>query len=137
MALQGAEVLLYPTAIGSEPEAAGSMDTSAMWQRVMIGHAVANACYLGAANRVGTEVIEDVEQSFYGASFICDFTGEKIAEAGRSEETVLVAALDLDTGTNISRRNGLFQGPATRPVRALAHVGRADTPIGPRRRPKL
>ncbi len=78
MALQGAEVLLYPTAIGSEPEAAGSMDTSAMWQRVMIGHAVANACYLGAANRVGTELIEDVEQSFYGASFICDFTGERL-----------------------------------------------------------
>ena len=58
MALQGAEVLLYPTAIGSEPDAAGPMDTSKMWRRVMVGHAVANACYLGAANRVGTESIE-------------------------------------------------------------------------------
>ena len=109
MALQGAEVLLYPTAIGSEPEAAGSMDTSAMWQRVMIGHAVANACYLGAANRIGTEVIEDVEQTFYGASFICDFTGEKIAEAGRNEEAVLVAGLDLDTARAFRAGMGFFR----------------------------
>ena len=109
MALQGAEVLLYPTAIGSEPKTAGAMDTSAMWQRVMIGHAVANACYLGAANRVGTEVIEDVEQSFYGASFICDFTGEKIAEAGRAEETVLVAALDLEKARSFRAGMGFFR----------------------------
>ena len=95
MALQGAEVLLYPTAIGSEPDAAGQMDTSRMWQRVMIGHAVANACYLGAANRVGTERIEGLEQSFYGCSFIADYTGGQIAEAGRTEEAVLVAPLDL------------------------------------------
>ena len=67
-----------------------------MWHRVMIGHAVANACYLGAANRVGTETSWKVEQAFYGASFICDFTGEKIAEAGHTEETMLVAPLDLD-----------------------------------------
>ena len=130
MALQGAEVLLYPTAIGSEPEAAGSMDTSAMWQRVMIGHAVANACYLGAANRVGTEVIEDVEQSFYGASFICDFTGEKIAEAGRIGGSRARGGARSRHGASISRRNGLFPGPATRPVRAVAHVRRADAPIG-------
>ena len=109
MALQGAEILLYPTAIGSEPEAAGSMDTSAMWQRVMIGHAVANACYLGAANRTGTERIEDVEQTFYGASFICDFTGEKIAEAGRNEEAVLVAGLDLDTARAFRAGMGFFR----------------------------
>src|SRR3954470_7742589 len=95
MALQGAEVLLYPTAIGSEPEAAGEMDTSLMWQRVMIGHAVANACYLGAANRVGTERIEGQEQTFYGCSFIADYPGEKMAEGGRTEETFLVAPLDL------------------------------------------
>ena len=109
MALQGAEVLLYPTAIGSEPEAAGSMDTSGMWQRVMMGHAVANACYLGAANRVGTETIEDVEQTFYGASFIADFTGEKIAEAGRTEETVLVAPLDLEQARTFRAGMGFFR----------------------------
>jgi N-carbamoylputrescine amidase len=109
MALQGAEVLLYPTAIGSEPEAAGSMDTSGMWQRVMMGHAVANACYLGAANRVGTETIEDVRQTFYGASFIVDFTGEKIAEGGRSEETVLVAPLDLEQARTFRAGMGFFR----------------------------
>jgi N-carbamoylputrescine amidase len=109
MALQGAEVLLYPTAIGSEPEAAGSMDTSGMWQRVMMGHAVANACYLGAANRVGTETIEDVQQTFYGASFIVDFTGEKIAEGGRSEETVLVAPLDLEQARTFRAGMGFFR----------------------------
>jgi N-carbamoylputrescine amidase len=109
MALQGAEVLLYPTAIGSEPEAAGSMDTSAMWQRVMIGHAVANACYLGAANRIGTEVIEGVEQTFYGASFICDFTGEKLAEGGRKQETVLIATLDLEVARAFRAGMGFFR----------------------------
>jgi len=109
MALQGAEVLLYPTAIGSEPEAAGEMDTSRMWQRVMIGHAVANACYLGAANRVGTERIEGLEQSFYGCSFIADYTGEKIAEAGRTEETVLVAPLDLAAARSFRAGMGFFR----------------------------
>ena len=109
MALQGAEVLLYPTAIGSEPEAAGEMDTSRMWQRVMIGHAVANACYLGAANRVGTERVEGLEQTFYGSSFIADYTGEKIAEAGRTEETVLVAALDLATARTFRAGMGFFR----------------------------
>lgn len=109
MALQGAEVLLYPTAIGSEPAAAGSMDTSAMWQRVMIGHAVANACYLGAANRVGTERVEDSEQTYYGCSFICDYTGEKIAEAGRDEETVLVATLDLEQARSFRAGMGFFR----------------------------
>ena len=109
MALQGAEVLLYPTAIGSEPEAAGSMDTRAMWQRVMIGHAVANACYLGAANRVGTERVEGLEQSFYGRSFVADFTGTKIAEANRTEETVLVAELDLDRARSFRAGMGFFR----------------------------
>jgi N-carbamoylputrescine amidase len=109
MALLGAEVLLYPTAIGSEPEAAGPMDTSAMWQRVMIGHAVANACYLAAANRIGTERIEGSEQTFYGRSFIADFTGEKIAEAGSDEEAVLVAALDLEKARTFRAGMGFFR----------------------------
>jgi N-carbamoylputrescine amidase len=109
MALAGAEVLLYPTAIGSEPEAAGTMDTSAMWQRVMIGHAVANACYLGAANRVGTEVVEGVEQTFYGASFIADYTGEKVAEANRTEETILLATLDLEKARSFRAGMGFFR----------------------------
>jgi N-carbamoylputrescine amidase len=109
MALQGAEVLLYPTAIGSEPDAAGPMDTSKMWRRVMVGHAVANACYLGAANRVGTETVEGASQTFYGTSFICDFAGEILAEAGRTEETVLVAALNLDEARSFRAGMGFFR----------------------------
>ena len=109
MALQGAEVLLYPTAIGSEPEAAGPMDTSKMWRRVMVGHAVANACYVGAANRVGAESIEGAEQTFYGTSFICDFSGEVLAEASRTEETVLIAPLDLDQARAFRAGMGFFR----------------------------
>jgi len=109
MALQGAEVLLYPTAIGSEPEAAGPMDTSKMWRRVMVGHAVANACYLGAANRVGTERVEGSEQTFYGTSFICDFSGEILAEADRADETVLVAPLDLAEARAFRAGMGFFR----------------------------
>ena len=109
MALQGAEVLLYPTAIGSEPDAAGPMDTSKMWRRVMVGHAVANACYLGAANRVGTETVEGTSQTFYGTSFICDFAGEILAEAGRTEETVLVAPLNLDEARSFRAGMGFFR----------------------------
>jgi N-carbamoylputrescine amidase len=109
MALQGAEVLLYPTAIGTEPDAAGPMDTSRMWRRVMLGHAVANACYLGAANRVGREVVEGSEQTFYGTSFICDYAGEILAEAGRTEETVLVAPLNLDEARAFRAGMGFFR----------------------------
>ena len=109
MALQGAEVLLYPTAIGSEPDEAGPMDTSRMWRRVMVGHAVANACYLGAANRVGTERIDDHQQTFYGTSFICDYSGEILAEANRTDETVIVAELDLDAARTFRAGMGFFR----------------------------
>jgi N-carbamoylputrescine amidase len=109
MALQGAEILLYPTAIGSEPEEAGSTDTRAMWQRAMVGHAVANLCYLGAANRVGAETVEGLEQTYYGSSFIADYTGEKIAEAGTAEETVLVAELDLERASRFRAGFGFFR----------------------------
>jgi N-carbamoylputrescine amidase len=109
MALQGAEVLLYPTAIGSEPAEAGGTDTRAMWQRAMVGHAVANLCYLGAANRVGTENVAGLEQTYYGSSFIADYTGEKIAEAGTDEETVLVAELDLEKARSFRAGFGFFR----------------------------
>jgi N-carbamoylputrescine amidase len=109
MALQGAEILLYPTAIGSEPESADTPDTRQMWQRVMIGHAVANLCYLGAANRVGTEIVEGNDQSYYGSSFICDYTGEKLAEANDNEETVLLADLNLEKARNFRAGFGFFR----------------------------
>jgi len=90
MALLGAEVLLYPTAIGSEPPNP-SWDSSGHWQRVMQGHAGANVMPLVAANRTGLEVGVNNEITFYGSSFIADATGAKVAEANREEETVLIA----------------------------------------------
>ena len=109
MALLGAEILLYPTAIGSEPVEAGGTDTRAMWQRAMVGHAVSNLCYIGAANRVGTESVEGLAQTYYGSSFIADYTGEKIAEANTTEETVLVAELDLEVARGFRASFGFFR----------------------------
>ncbi|HTM19412.1 MAG TPA: N-carbamoylputrescine amidase [Kofleriaceae bacterium] len=91
MALQGAEVLFYPTAIGSEP-ANPNQDTRDRWQRVMIGHAVANVVGVVAANRVGLE--GDI--TFYGSSFIADQRGDKLSELDRATEDVIVASFDLD-----------------------------------------
>ena len=80
-----------------------------MWQRVMIGHAVANACYLAAANRVGTERIEGAEQTFYGRSFVVDCAGETLAEAGSTEEAILIAPLDLERTRSFRAGMGLFR----------------------------
>jgi len=87
-ALNGAEFIFYPTAIGSEPEAP-ELDTAEAWQTVMRGQAIANGVYIAAANRTGTEGVE-----FYGSSFICDPMGNIIAQAGRDTTEVLVAELD-------------------------------------------
>ena len=91
MALMGADVLLYPTAIGAEPQDA-SLDTAARWRRAMQGHAVSNVIPVVAANRVGDEG----GQRFYGTSFISDHTGEVVAELDRSENGVIVHVFDLD-----------------------------------------
>ncbi|MCU1397037.1 MAG: N-carbamoylputrescine amidase [Acidimicrobiales bacterium] len=110
MALQGAEVLLYPTAIGSEPPDP-NWDSSGHWQRVMQGHAGANLMPLVAANRIGREVGrgDEREITFYGSSFIADATGAKVAEAGRSEETVLTATFDLSALQQMRHAWGLFR----------------------------
>ena len=91
MALLGAEVLMYPTAIGSEPTT--EEHTKDPWQRAMIGHAVSNAMPVAAANRIG---VEHDGQTFYGSSFIADPRGDKVAELGTDEEGVGVATFDLD-----------------------------------------
>jgi N-carbamoylputrescine amidase len=109
MALLGAEVLLYPTAIGSEPAGAGGLDTKDMWQRVMVGHAVANLCYLAAANRVGSETVAGQTQTYYGSSFIADYMGNKLAEAGREEETVLYANINLAEARSFRAGFGFFR----------------------------
>jgi N-carbamoylputrescine amidase len=95
MALMGAELIFYPTAIGSEPESA-AVDSKDHWQRCMIGHAASNLVPVIASNRVGVETIEDSKITFYGSSFIVGPTGEVLKEADRTSETVLVETFDLD-----------------------------------------
>ena len=104
MALMGADMLLYPTAIGSEPYDAG-LDTSRMWRRAMQGHAVSNCMPVVAANRIGTED----GQSFYGHSFIADEWGELVAEFGRAESGVLLATLDLARAAQHRAGMGFFR----------------------------
>lgn len=104
MALLGAEVLLYPTAIGTEPYDA-SLDTSRMWRRAMIGHAVSNCMPVIAANRVGTED----GQRFYGHSFISDEWGDLVAEYGAAETGVLTATLDLARAATHRAGMGFFR----------------------------
>ena len=95
MSLMGAEILFYPTAIGSEPQD-GSIDSKDHWQACMLGHAAANLIPVVASNRIGKEVDEDSSINFYGSSFIAGPQGNKVVEAGRDEQTVLVTEFDLD-----------------------------------------
>jgi len=95
MALMGADVLLYPTAIGSEPHDA-SIDSRDHWQRCMQGHAAANVMPLVASNRIGVERGQKYEMTFYGSSFIAGPAGEKLVEADRSTEAVITATFDLE-----------------------------------------
>jgi N-carbamoylputrescine amidase len=108
MALMGAELLLYPTAIGSEPYDA-DLDTSRMWRRAMVGHAVSNCMPVVAANRIGHEGPEDRAQSFYGHSFITDEWGDDLALFGKEETGVLVARLDLARAARHRAGMGFFR----------------------------
>ncbi len=94
MALMGAEMLFYPTAIGTEPYDE-TLDTSRMWRRAMQGHAVSNCMPVIAANRIGDETVQDITQSYYGHSFITDQWGDLIAEVEDWQSGALVATLDL------------------------------------------
>jgi N-carbamoylputrescine amidase len=104
MALMGAELLLYPTAIGTEPYDA-DLDTSRMWRRAMIGHAVSNCMPVLAANRIGSED----GQNFYGHSFISDEWGDLIADFGAAETGVLIASLDLARAAKHRAGMGFFR----------------------------
>ncbi|MGE0548590.1 MAG: N-carbamoylputrescine amidase [Kofleriaceae bacterium] len=108
MTLAGADVLFYPTAIGSEPEEP-EFDSRDAWQRVMIGHAVANAVGVVAANRTGTEGTGSSAITFYGSSFICDARGDKLAELPRSEPGIALATLDLAQLRAIRAGMGFFR----------------------------
>jgi N-carbamoylputrescine amidase len=89
--LRGADVLVYPTAIGSEPDHPG-FDTEPLWERVIVGNAIANGTFMIAVNRTG----EEPPLRFYGSSFICDPYGRVLVQAPRDEPAVLIADLDLD-----------------------------------------
>ena len=108
MALQGAECILYPTAIGSEPQEP-TWDSSRHWQRVMQGHAAANLMPVMAANRIGREVQNRTEINFYGSSFIADNTGALVAEAGRDTEEVIHATFDRSALSTLRSSWGLFR----------------------------
>ena len=107
MALLGAELLFYPTAIGSEPVL--QTDSKPHWQRCMQGHAAANIMPVIASNRIGHEVQKDSEMTFYGSSFIADETGGLVVEADRETESVITAEFDLDAVAQKRREWGVFR----------------------------
>jgi N-carbamoylputrescine amidase len=108
LALAGADILLYPTAIGSEPEEP-TLDSKDSWQRVMVGHAVANAVAVVAANRVGTEGVDGNRIDFFGSSFICDARGDKLAELDRVQTAIACASVDLAALARVRASMGFFR----------------------------
>ena len=112
MVLQGADLLLYPTAIGSEPYDP-LLDTHRQWRRVMQGHAVANAVPLVAANRIGVEDNDGVTQSYYGHSFIADHLGDLVTSFGEAGEGVLMHRFDLDEIAKYRAEWGFFRDRRT------------------------
>jgi N-carbamoylputrescine amidase len=108
LVLGGAEVLLYPTAIGTEPQFP-DWDSRDHWQRAMQGHAASNMVPLVASNRIGKEEGKNSAMTFYGSSFIADETGAKVAEADRASEMVLTHTFDLDAIRNQRAQWGFFR----------------------------
>lgn len=117
MMVQGADILFYPTAIGTEPEEP-HLDTKDLWQRAMIGHAVSNVVPIVAANRIGREL----RQEFYGHSFIADHRGNKVAELGRDETGVITASFDLDEVRRNRASFGFFRDRRPELYGALTHA---------------
>ncbi|MFA6193204.1 MAG: N-carbamoylputrescine amidase [Sulfurimonas sp.] len=107
LTLMGAEIIFYPTAIGSEPEI--GLDSKEHWQRVQMGHAATNTVPVVVANRYGEEVGETCTLNFYGSSFITDYTGTKIAEASRNNEEIIYAEFDLEENAKQREYWGLLK----------------------------
>ncbi len=107
LTLMGAEIIFYPTAIGSEPEI--GLDSKEHWQRVQMGHAATNTVPVVVANRYGEEVGESCSLTFYGSSFITDYTGAKIAEASRNAEEIIYAEFDLEENAKQREYWGLIR----------------------------
>ena len=111
MAIKGADILFYPTAIGDEPRS--KYDSSKAWQRVMQGHAAANIVPVVASNRIGFEKVQKQTNGFYGKSFICDHTGEILNEASKDKEEIITAEIDLEENHLFRRNWGLFRDRRT------------------------
>jgi N-carbamoylputrescine amidase len=122
MALAGAELLFYPTAIGSEPHDA-AIDSRTHWQNVQRGHAAANVMPLVASNRIGTETGETGAITFYGSSFIAGPDGEKIAECNRTEAAIITAEFDLEALAAKRRAWGVFRDRRPESYGSLATHG--------------
>ena len=118
MALLGAELLFYPTAIGSEPTL--NIDSKSHWQHAMQGHAAANIMPVIASNRIGTETDDESSMTFYGSSFIEDQTGTIVEEADRETESVLVHEFDLDAIAQMRREWGVFRDRRPEMYRIIA-----------------
>ncbi len=108
MTLMGAEILCYPTAIGTEPQDA-SIDSKPHWQLTMQGHSAANMIPLVVSNRIGKECDDDVCINFYGSSFLTDNRGQIITESSRTEEAIQYAEWDLNAAAEARRAWGLFR----------------------------
>ena len=119
MALLGAELLFYPTAIGSEPTL--NVDSKSHWQHAMQGHAAANIMPVIASNRIGTETDDESSMTFYGSSFIADQTGTIVEEADRETEAVLVHEFDLDAIAQMRREWGVFRDRRPEMYGTLTH----------------
>ena len=107
MALKGADILFYPTAIGDEPR--NQYDSSGAWQRVMQGHAAANVMPVVASNRIGFETVKGQTNGFYGKSFICDRSGAILSEASKDKEEIITAEINIEEDHLFRRNWGLFR----------------------------
>ena len=107
LTLMGAEIIFYPTAIGSEPEI--ELDSKEHWQRVQMGHAATNTVPVVVSNRYGVEQGESCNLTFYGSSFITDYTGAKVAEASRDKEQIIYATFDLEENAKQREYWGLLR----------------------------
>ena len=125
MALKGAELLAYPSAIGSETFDT-TWDSAAQWRAAMAGHTAANVVPLMASNRIGSETDDGVTLDFYGTSFVCNHRAEVIADAGRDVEGMALATLDLDLMAKDRVQWGTFQTRQPRNYEVLV-----ETPAGP------
>lgn len=131
MVLKGAELLVYPTAIGSEPKWP-DLDTAEQWQSAMRGHAASNVIPVLAANRIGTETDDGYTIDFYGSSFACDQRAHVVSQLGRTEEGIVTATFNLDQAAKDRNHWGTFQTRRPRNYGLLI-----DTPAGPPPEPQM